>query len=134
MPGIARGETKAVASIRRTPVATRASSSRCLAVVPIGASICSPSRGPTSRTSTCAGNPKALTFGVPLGESTEQNPPHGLRGGTRGLLPAAVGGCTPRRHVGVGVSGPRAAGCDRTHRHHLLLERAGLRGVRRGGP
>ena len=55
MAGTARGDTKAVASIRPTPVAARASSKRVLASVLIGASICRPSRGPTSRMSTESG-------------------------------------------------------------------------------
>ena len=53
--GTARGETNAVASIRRTPVATRAWISRILSSVLIGVSICRPSRGPTSRMSTRVG-------------------------------------------------------------------------------
>ena len=58
--GTARGETNAVASIRRTPVATSASSSRRFASMPIGSSICSPSRGPTSRMSTAAGQVRLI--------------------------------------------------------------------------
>ena len=56
MLGTARGETNDVASIRRTPVAARASSMASLASRSIGRSSCSPSRGPTSRRSTDGGN------------------------------------------------------------------------------
>ncbi len=54
--GTARFETKAVASIRRTPVATRACTSRIFPSVLIGVSICRPSRSPTSRISARRGN------------------------------------------------------------------------------
>jgi hypothetical protein len=50
--GTARGETKLVTSMRRTPVAASASSRRSLPASGTGASICSPSRRPTSRMST----------------------------------------------------------------------------------
>jgi hypothetical protein len=60
MLGIAFGDTNAVASIRWTPVATDAASSRTLASVLIGASICRPSRGPTSRRSTRCGRASVL--------------------------------------------------------------------------
>ena len=50
------GETKAVASISRTPVAATAASSSSLADNGIGSSICSPSRSETSRMSTCVGS------------------------------------------------------------------------------
>ena len=53
--GTAFGETKDVASIRRTPVATSASSISSLASSGTGASSCRPSRMPTSRTSTAVG-------------------------------------------------------------------------------
>ena len=64
--GTARCETNAVASIRRTPVATRARSSRIFASVGIGASICSPSRGPTSRISTRSGSRARSVIVVPF--------------------------------------------------------------------
>ena len=66
MAGTARGETKAVASIRRTPVATRARSKVVLSSVAIGASICRPSRGPTSRTSTAFGKLNIFHSWVPV--------------------------------------------------------------------
>ena len=50
------GETNAVASISRTPVATMASSISSLADNGIGSSICSPSRSETSRMSTWSGS------------------------------------------------------------------------------
>jgi hypothetical protein len=49
------GETNAVASISRTPVAATAASSSSLADNGIGSSICNPSRSETSRMSTCVG-------------------------------------------------------------------------------
>ena len=50
------GDTNAVASISRTPVATTASSSSSLADNGIGSSICRPSRSDTSRMVTCVGS------------------------------------------------------------------------------
>ncbi len=50
------GETNAVASISRTPVAATAASSSSLAANGIGSSICRPSRSETSRMSTCVGS------------------------------------------------------------------------------
>ena len=50
------GETNAVASISRTPVAATAASSSSLVDSGIGRSICRPSRRDTSRMSTWAGN------------------------------------------------------------------------------
>src|SRR4051794_24135824 len=60
--GTARGETNDVASIRRTPVATSASSISSLAPRGIGSSSCSPSRMPTSRMSTSAGSTRSKSF------------------------------------------------------------------------
>src|SRR3954451_11009614 len=64
--GTAFGETNEVASIRRTPVATSASSISSLAPSGIGASSCSPSRMPTSRMSTAAGSTRSKSFTVDL--------------------------------------------------------------------
>jgi len=62
----ALGETNAVASILRAPAATRASRKRRLSSVLIGASICSPSRGPTSRMSTAEGSVVQFTSDHPF--------------------------------------------------------------------
>ncbi len=53
--GIAFGETKDAASMRRRPVRLSASMSRTRSATGTGASFCSPSRGPTSQISTVSG-------------------------------------------------------------------------------
>ena len=60
--GTAFGETKDVTSIRRTPVATSASSISSLASSGTGASSCRPSRIPTSRTSTVVGSTRSNSY------------------------------------------------------------------------
>jgi hypothetical protein len=60
--GTAFGETKEVTSIRRTPVATSASSMASLSASGTGASSCRPSRMPTSRTSTTPGSTRSNSF------------------------------------------------------------------------
>ena len=55
MGGIAWADTNDTASIERSPVPDNASIRRTRASTGTAASFCNPSRGPTSRTSTCAG-------------------------------------------------------------------------------
>src|ERR671925_350267 len=56
MAGTAVGDTNEPTSMRPTPVADSASTSRTRASTGRGASLCSPSRGPTSRMLTDPGN------------------------------------------------------------------------------
>src|SRR5512132_2510319 len=61
MAGTDRGETNEPTSMRRTPVSESASTSRTRASTGTGGSFCSPSRGPTSRMLTDAGNCKGTS-------------------------------------------------------------------------
>src|SRR4051812_12879367 len=115
--GTALGDTNEVTSIRRTPVATSASSITSLSVSGSGSSNCSPSRIPTSRTSTVVGSTRSNSF------MSASCPSFHVERGERGSAPS---GTAPGRGAMRSIAMRSMQGA--AHRHG-----AGVRGGDPGG-
>src|SRR6266545_2225975 len=135
MAGTALGDTNDPASMRPTPVFDSASTRRMRASTGSGASLCNPSRGPTSRTSIDAGSstgtstkrsaiPETILPAAPharLALSTPPPPAAARRVAAPRILPAAPASApaAPQAPQGL-LAGAQQPGVQATRDHWLL--------------